>query len=74
MSERGTVARVPHLPTCDMCKEHPAAYDARMRRSRAWAFLCEGCWTRYGIGRLGTGYGQRLIVRTADHDTEEVAP
>jgi hypothetical protein len=28
-----------------------------------WAFCCDPCWRRFGCGQLGTGHGQRLIVR-----------
>ncbi len=40
--------------------EIPARYDAALRQG-GWAFVCEGCFSAYGIG-LGTGRGQRLIV------------
>ncbi|GAB3260326.1 hypothetical protein [Kineosporia babensis] len=52
------------------CDTHPvkhpdgpavnAAYDARTVQG-FWAYLCESCFSEWGIG-LGTGKGQRLII------------
>lgn len=47
------------IPKCDMCTDNDAAYDGRTAFG-PWAYMCEPCWKFHGIGRLGTGYGQRL--------------
>jgi hypothetical protein len=60
-----TEVQVAEIPNCDLCpkgKELPAEYDGRTAMG-PWAFMCGGCWSRYGVGQLGTGYGQRLILR-----------
>lgn len=66
MSANGTEARVPRLPTCDVCKYEdgqegiPARYDGKTVHG-PWAFMCQEHFHSHGIG-LGTGRGQRLIV------------
>lgn len=57
-----TEVKVAVIPDCDICKSRPAAYDGRMKPGRPWAYMCEECWQEHGIGVLGTGYGQRLIL------------
>jgi hypothetical protein len=67
MSTETTVAA---LPTCDVCKalqyDEPkeASYDARTR-SGQWAFLCEDHFELHGLGKLGVGFGQRLVLKEA---------
>jgi hypothetical protein len=64
MSEETLVAR---LPQCDICfyvygiKDIPALYDGQTT-SGSWANMCQECFETNGTG-LGTGRGQRLIVR-----------
>jgi hypothetical protein len=54
--------KVRHPVKCDYCKDGTAAvYDARTRPG-TWAFMCEEHFITHGIG-LGTGLGQRLIVK-----------
>lgn len=48
---------------CDFCGG-TASYDAKTLMG-PWANMCEAHWRTHGIGRLGTGYGQRLILRTS---------
>jgi len=61
MSEQVTVAQ---LPPCDICRGAtvPAVYDGRTVHG-PWAYMCEAHWAEHGVGRLGTGYGQRLVVK-----------
>jgi hypothetical protein len=63
MSEQ---VEVKKLPPCDVCRmegiEKDAQYDARTLQG-PWAFLCQECFDVIGPGRLGTGYGQKLVVR-----------
>lgn len=71
MGEQVTVAK---LPFCDICqfgdpytgqKINPprlAEYDARTNFSSSWANMCPDHWYELGTGRLGTGYGQRLVL------------
>jgi hypothetical protein len=59
------VAYVTELPPCDIHRHLrgtviPAGYDGATRLG-AWAFMCDGCFTAYGVG-LGVGRGQRLIL------------
>lgn len=55
-------AKVAVIPTCDVCKTFPAVYDGKTVHG-PWAYMCQACWDEIGIGRLGTGFGQRLVVR-----------
>lgn len=58
MSEQVTIA---HRPKCDFCDE-PAMYDGKLAGFSSWAYMCKYHWHDRGVGILGTGYGQRLIV------------
>lgn len=59
-----TQVTVTTLPPCDICNDGtPARYDGRTVHG-SWAYLCERHWRSFGVGTLGTGYGQRLV--TAD--------
>ena len=54
------------FPDCDMHKMGtveliPAAYDGKTFLG-PWAYMCEECFTDYGVG-LGVGRGQRLVLR-----------
>jgi hypothetical protein len=51
-------------PMCDVCCDHWASYDAKTVNG-PWAFLCEQCFAKLGIG-LGTGKGQRLVWDEGD--------
>jgi len=63
VSEQVTV-RV--LPACNICTDGtPAAYDAKTAWG-PWANLCELHWRMFTDQRLGTGYGQRLILEGSD--------
>lgn len=53
--------KVSAIPACDVCRAKPAAYDGKTVGG-PWAYMCEGCWQRIGVGQLGTGYGQRLVL------------
>lgn len=57
---------VPTLPHCDLCMAAEilatAAYDGKTTHG-PWANMCRHCFEQFGIG-LGTGKGQRLILRT----------
>lgn len=71
-----TEVRVASLPDCDFCPKDrpaPAAYDARTTQG-PWANICEVHWPIYGIGQLGTGYGQRLILADTDPATTATMP
>lgn len=60
-----TEVKVAQLPTCDICRDTVAAYDARLPRKAslggAWAYVCEAHAEQFDI-TLGTGCGQRLIL------------
>ena len=57
------------LPQCDICLAEgrnefvPAGYDGRTRMGSRWAYMCEEHWRSHGIGKLGTGYGQKLVLK-----------
>lgn len=66
-------ARVTKIPSCDICPQipelasttpHPAAYDGKTCMG-PWANMCEWAFYQYGVG-LGTGRGQRLVLRSAE--------
>lgn len=55
------------LPHCDLCKAFgqlptEAEYDAKTLQG-PWAFMCDQHWRFHGVGCLGTGYGQRLVLK-----------
>ena len=52
---------VTKLPNCDLC-QNTASYDAKTKMG-PWAYLCEQCFSFYGPARLGTGLGQKLILK-----------
>ena len=59
--------KVAVIPPCDICKDNgpyteptPAVYDGKTIWG-PWANMCQEHWDLYGVGQLGTGYGQRLI-------------
>lgn len=60
------VTLVSEIPDCDIHKQLrgetiPAAYDGGTRLG-SWAYMCEECFARFGLG-LGEGCGQRLVLR-----------
>lgn len=67
MSRNGTTTHVLSLPDCDLHKYAlnmpgiPAKYDKRTRTGQ-WGYVCEDHFKSDTDGRLGTGYGQELIV------------
>ena len=48
---------------CDICKADLhnvlSFYDSKMKSRSAWALMCDDCYKEHGIGKLGTGLGQR---------------
>lgn len=56
-----TEVEVLKIPDCNICQKSPAAYDGKTKMG-PWAYMCEPCWEMYGVGQLGTGFGQRLIL------------
>jgi hypothetical protein len=46
---------------CDLHPEREAKYDFRTTGG-SWMNGCQGCFEAHGTGKLGTGYGQRLVV------------
>ena len=67
MSRNGTTTHVLSLPDCDIHKYAlnmpgvPAKYDKRTRTGQ-WGYVCEDHFKSDTDQRLGTGYGQELIV------------
>jgi hypothetical protein len=63
-----TAVAVSVLPDCDVCKNierkmkpERALFDAKTHAG-PWAYLCHPHMQSHGCGRLGTGYGQRLVI------------
>ena len=66
---------VDTLPDCDVCfssrlpEPHfnleTARYDGATKPTGRWAYMCEEHFTAVGVG-LGTGKGQKLILRDSD--------
>lgn len=52
-----TVAKVTRIPKCDFCGKE-AKYDGKTQMG-PWANMCETCWKQHGVGKLGTGLGQK---------------
>ena len=51
-----------HNATCDYCNAK-AIYDAATSRG-PWAFMCDAHFSTESAGRLGLGFGQRLVPLT----------
>ena len=49
------------LPQCNFCPS-TAQYDTKTNMG-PWAYTCVRCYNKYGVGKLGTGYGQELITK-----------
>ena len=60
------VTYVDRLPDCQIHTHRfghpgvPAMVDGRTMQGH-WAYMCQSCHERYGIG-LGTGKGQRFVI------------
>lgn len=54
-------AKVVELPPCDFKCGEIALYDAKTPEG-PWGYMCQDCFDKYSIGKLGTGWGQRLVV------------
>lgn len=71
----GQFTIVSELPKCDfsdgvavICK--PAKFDSVCNiNMRSWANMCAAHYREYGIGKLGIGYGQKLLT---DNQLEEL--
>ena len=52
------------IPKCDFCRTKQASYDASTWQG-PWAYMCDNCWPIYRKSEtLGTGHGQKLILKT----------
>ena len=63
----GQFAIVSELPDCDFSDDYqsckPAKFDSVCNiNMRSWAYMCPAHYREYGIGQLGTGFGQKLLV------------
>ena len=59
---------VDKLPQCNICECAEAKYDGKTTQG-TWAYMCESCFQRHGVG-LGVGSGQRLVLRKEDDKDE----
>lgn len=73
-----TYAIMDSIPNCDFgdlgnaraefhdnAESVPARYDGATYDMGSWAYMCENHWREIGVG-LGTGKGQKLILRDSD--------
>jgi hypothetical protein len=65
----GSEVVMAEIPMCDFCVGEddviiplPAVVDARTRMG-GWAYMCNAHWVAHADGMLGTGHGQRLVLR-----------
>jgi hypothetical protein len=58
---RHTTVKVKSFPKCDFCPEE-ARYDGMTKIDGHWAYMCESCFSLWGVG-LGLGMGQKLVKR-----------
>jgi hypothetical protein len=76
MAENGTVAYVPQMPECDICKyvgtqsekDSPATAIADVVcKDGRWAFVCQPHRETHAMypDRYGMGIGQMLMVRAS---------
>lgn len=56
----GEVAEVIAIPVCDFCSNE-ADYDARTIYGR-WAYVCRTHFVQHTHMKVGTGWGQRLVL------------
>lgn len=76
----GDSVEMAAIPDCDVCKMEnnlstPAVYDARLPGAGgSWGYVCQRHFDQLGPGSLGTGNGQRLILRkkSSRHLAEDV--
>lgn len=54
-------AQVTELPQCDFYCGETALYDAKTPQG-PWGYMCQSCFDKHSMRRLGTGFGQRLQV------------
>ena len=58
----GYIVAMAQLPNCQLCdKGRTAHYDGKTFQG-PWAYMCRMCWTQYGPGKTGVGFGQEMIV------------
>ena len=57
-----TRVEMTFIPPCDFCRVEQAYVDGRTKAG-PWAYMCLSDWRRHGVGVLGTGNGQRLILK-----------
>jgi hypothetical protein len=60
MANNHTFTFVSTLPDCDFCGE-TAHYDTKTSFG-AWANTCSNCYSSWGVGVLGLGLGQYLVL------------
>lgn len=68
---KGHEVEVTAIPPCDVDPSHgAAAYDSRLpgfARSPGdpgpWGNVCASCFRRYGPGKTGVGFAQKLLQR-----------
>lgn len=59
---KGTTVEVEHIGQCQVCTTQKAEYDTKTVWG-SWAYCCRNCFTTYGVGGLGIGRGQKLVLK-----------
>jgi len=66
------MSKMTEKHACDFCGTEPKDFiiDGRTLIDSmghgSWAWMCQDCWAAYGVGRLGTGCGQKFDQRTLE--------
>lgn len=62
---KGHEVEVTAIPPCDVDPSHgAAAYDSRLPAfGGSWGNVCASCFRRYGPGKTGVGFAQKLLQR-----------
>jgi hypothetical protein len=58
----GVAALIWKLPTCDLCHDGNARYDAEVVPGSAWGNMCDECYRLNSHRVLGIGVGQYLFT------------
>lgn len=52
---------------CDICqKDAGDKYVDGKTKMGPWANMCMNCWDKYGVGKLGIGFGQSYDNKTGE--------
>ena len=58
----GQFVEMEQLPKCDFGCDKDAKFDSQSIVG-SWGYMCSTHYRQYGVGKLGTGYGQKLLLQ-----------